>query len=128
METQMKLEHKIEFRWLILFALPTIFSNIFGNLYTVADGIFVARFVDTDALSAINISMPMAYIASALGMMFGTGGNDLIAKKIGEGKQQEALEDFSLLMAVAFLFSLVLSILCFIFLDPLACGRLAVIR
>ena len=111
METQMKLEHKIELRWLILFALPTIFSNIFGNLYTAVDGIFVARFVDTDALSAINISMPMAYLASALGMMFGTGGNALIAKKIGEGKQQEALEDFSLLMAVAFLFSLVLSAL-----------------
>lgn len=119
METQMKLEHKIELRWLILFALPTIFSNIFGNLYTAVDGIFVARFVDTDALSAINISMPMAYLASALGMMFGTGGNALIAKKIGEGKQQEALEDFSLLMAVAFLFGLVLSALCFIFLDPL---------
>ena len=119
METQMKLEHKIELRWLILFALPTIFSNIFGNLYTAVDGIFVARFVDTGALSAINISMPMAYLASALGMMFGTGGNALIAKKIGEGKQQEALEDFSLLMAVAFLFSLVLSALCFIFLDPL---------
>ena len=111
METQMKLEHKIELRWLILFALPTMFSNIFGNLYTAVDGIFVARFVDTDALSAINISMPMAYLASALGMMFGTGGNALIAKKIGEGKQQEALEDFSLLMAVAFLFSLVLSAL-----------------
>ena len=119
METQMQLEHKIELRWLILFALPTIFSNIFGNLYTAVDGIFVARFVDTDALSAINISMPMAYLASALGMMFGTGGNALIAKKIGEGKQQEALEDFSLLMAVAFLFSLVLSALCFIFLAPL---------
>ena len=92
METQMKLEHKIELRWLILFALPTIFSNIFGNLYTAVDGIFVARFVDTDAL---------------------------IVKKIGEGKQQEALEDFSLLMVVAFLFSFVLSALCFIFLDPL---------
>ena len=111
METQMKLEHPIELRWLILFALPTIFSNIFGNLYTAVDGIFVARFMDTGALSAINISMPMAYLASALGMMFGTGGNALIAKKIGEGKQQEALEDFSLLMAVAFLFSLVLSAL-----------------
>ena len=60
----MKLEHKIELRWLILFALPTIFSNIFGNLYTAVDGIFVARFVDTDTL---------------------------ITKKIGEGKQQEAL-------------------------------------
>lgn len=62
MEIQTKLEHKIELRWLLLFALPTIFSNIFGNLYTAVDGIFVARFVDTDALSAINISMPMAYL------------------------------------------------------------------
>lgn len=70
METQMKLEHKFELRWLILLSLPTIFSNIFGNLYTEVDGIFVARFVDTDALSAINISMPMAYLASAVGMMF----------------------------------------------------------
>lgn len=53
----MKREHKIELGWLILFALPTIFSNIFGNLYTAIDGIFVARFVDTDAKSAMqNIS------------------------------------------------------------------------
>lgn len=74
MEMQMKLEHKISFRWLILFALPTIFSSVFANLYTTVDGIFVARFVDTNALSAINITMPMVYLASALGMMFGTGG------------------------------------------------------
>ena len=118
METQIKLEHRIDFRWLILFALPTILSNIFGNLYSAVDGIFVARFVDTDALSAINISIPMAYLASALGMMFGTGGNALVAKKLGEGKQREAREDFSLLMAVAFIFSVVLSVLFYIFLDP----------
>lgn len=74
MEIQMKMEYKISFRWLILFALPTIFSSVFANLYTTGDGIFVARFVDTNALSAINITMPMVYLASALGMMFGAGG------------------------------------------------------
>lgn len=63
--------------------------------------------------------MPMTYLTSALGMMFGTGGNALVARKIGEGRQQEAREDFSLLMAVAFVFSVVLSILCFLFLNPL---------
>ena len=52
-------------------------------------------------------------------MMFGSGGNALIARKIGEGKEQEARQDFSLLMAVAFVFSVVLAILCFLFLDPL---------
>lgn len=82
----MKLEHKVTFRWLLLFALPTILSSIFSCLYTTVDGIFVARWVDTDALSAINITMPMIYLASALGMMFGTGGNALVAKKLG-GRQ-----------------------------------------
>ena len=103
----MKLEHEVNFRWLILFALPTIFSSIFANLYTTVDGIFVAQWVNTDALSAINITLPMTYLSSALGIMFGTGGNALVAKKIGEGRAQEAREDFSLLMAVAFVFGMV---------------------
>ena len=119
MEKQIKLEHNISFGWLIRFALPTVFSSIFMNLYSTVDGIFVARWVSTDALSAINITVPITYLASALGMMFGTGGNALVARKIGEGKHQEAREDFSLLMAAAFIFSVVLTIISFIFLDPL---------
>lgn len=119
METQTKLEHEVSLRWLLLFALPTILSSIFTNLYTTVDGIFVARWVDTNALSAINITLPMTYLASALGIMFGTGGNALVAKKLGEGKEREAREDFSLLMVTAFAFSIVLSALCFVFLDPL---------
>lgn len=119
METQVKLEHKVSFGWLIAFALPTILSSIFSSLYSTVDGIFVARWVDTNALSAINITMPMTYLASALGMMFGSGGNALVAKKLGEGKVREAQEDFSLLMAVAFVFSVALSALCFVFLNPL---------
>lgn len=119
METQMKLEHEVSFRWLILFALPTIFSSIFANLYTTVDGIFVAQWVNTDALSAINITLPLTYLSSALGIMFGTGGNALVAKKIGEGRTQEAREDFSLLMATAFVFSVVLAILSFVYLEPL---------
>lgn len=119
MDTQVKLEHKVSFGWLILFALPTILSSIFSSLYTTVDGIFVARWVNTDALSAINITMPMIYLASALGMMFGSGGNALVAKKLGEGKHREAQEDFTLLMVVAFIFSVALASLCMIFLNPL---------
>ncbi len=119
MNERTKLNHEIEVRWLLLFALPTIASSIFSNLYTTVDGVFVARWVNTDALSAINITLPMTYLASALGMMFGSGGNALIARKIGEGKEQEARQDFSLLMTVAFIFSVVLAALCFVFLDPL---------
>lgn len=61
MEKNLRLEHKITFPWLITFALPTILSSIFSSLYSTVDGIFVARWVDTDALSAINITMPMIF-------------------------------------------------------------------
>lgn len=85
-ESTMKLEHSISFRWLIAFAMPTIVSSIFMNVYTAVDGAFVAGFVNTDALSAVNITLPITYLISAIGMMFGSGGNALVAKKIGEGK------------------------------------------
>lgn len=115
----MKLEHSISFHWLIAFAMPTIISSIFMNVYSAVDGVFVARFVNTDALSAINITLPIIYLITAIGMMFGSGGNALVAKKIGEGKQQEAKEDFSLLIVVVFFSSILLAILFFSFLRPI---------
>lgn len=44
------------------------------NLYSTADSVFVARWIHTDALSAINIVMPLTYLTSALSMVFGSGG------------------------------------------------------
>ncbi len=41
------------------FAFPTMVMMIFMGLYTTVDTIFVARFVNTYALSAINIVCPM---------------------------------------------------------------------
>lgn len=117
--SNLKLEHKITFGWLLLFAMPTIISSIIMNIYSTVDGIFVARLVDTDALSAINIVTPMIFLSSAIGMMFGTGGNALVARKIGEGKEKEAREDFSLLALSCFLFTTVLVVLCLLFLKPL---------
>lgn len=119
MNHEIKLEHPITFPWLIRFALPTILSTIIMNIYSSVDGIFVARLVSTDGLSAINITMPLIFLTSALGMMFGSGGNALVAKKIGEGKHREAKEDFSLLLLVAFGFSALLALLCLGLLNPL---------
>lgn len=99
--------------------MPTIFSSIFANLYSTVDGVFIARWVDTNALSATNIAIPLVYFSSGLGMMFGTGGNALVAKKIGENREEEARQDFSLLLLVAFLFCVVLTVVFLVFLDPL---------
>lgn len=44
------------------------------NLHSTVDGVFVARWIHTAARSAINIAMPLIYLTSALGMMFGRSG------------------------------------------------------
>ena len=46
------LDRDISYGMLIRFALPTIASNIFMSIYTAVDGMFVARLVGQEALSA----------------------------------------------------------------------------
>ena len=83
---------------LLRFAFPTIVMMIFMGLYTIVDTIFVAQFVNTDALSSINIVCPIINITVGLGTMIATGGNAIVSRKMGEGKIQEAKEDFTLLI------------------------------
>lgn len=83
---------------LLRFALPTIIMMLFMGLYTLADTVLVARFVNTDALSAINIVCPVINVTVGLGTMLATGANAIISRKMGAGKLQDAREDFTLLI------------------------------
>lgn len=113
------LDREIHLGMLLRFALPTILSTVFMSIYTSVDGMFVARLINTDALSAVNIVMPLVFISSGIGTMFGSGGNALVARKLGEKKEQEAREDFSLLLVTSFVVSLLVVLVCALFLHPL---------
>lgn len=92
------LNQKWNARSLLLFAFPTIIMMIFMGLYTIIDTAFVAQFINTDALSSINIICPIINITVGLGTMIATGGNAIISRKMGANKDQEAKEDFTLLV------------------------------
>lgn len=49
------------------YALPTILSNIFMNIYGLVDSLFVSNLIGTNALSAVNIVGPFLAIALAIG-------------------------------------------------------------
>ncbi len=83
---------------LLCFAFPTIVMMIFMGLYTIVDTIFVAQFVNTDALSSVNIVCPVINVTVGLGTMIATGGNAIVSRKMGAGEDQEAKEDFTLLV------------------------------
>lgn len=98
-------EHIFDQKWnaasLLRFAFPTIVMMVFMGLYTIVDTIFVARFVSTDALSAINIVCPVINLTVGLGTMIAAGGSAVVSRKMGAGLEQEAKEDFTLLILAA---------------------------
>ena len=104
---------------LLRFALPTMVMMIFMSLYSIVDGIFISRLLGTNALSAANIVYPVISIVFAVGIMLSPGGSALIAKKLGEGKDREAREDFSFLTLVSFLFGIAILLIGNIFIEPI---------
>ncbi|MDR1285096.1 MAG: MATE family efflux transporter [Campylobacteraceae bacterium] len=104
---------------LFLFALPTMTMMLFESLYSIVDGIFVARFVNIDAFASINIVMPAILFFMGTGTMFGVGGSAIIAKKMGEKKYNEANSDFSVITLVLLAISLVDILIGAIFMDEI---------
>ena len=69
---------------LLKFAAPSIVMMVFMSLYTIVDGIFVSRFLGSNALSSVNIVYPVINVAIAISTMLGTGGSAIISKYMGE--------------------------------------------
>lgn len=83
-------EKPVRMKTMLRFTLPSIILMVFTSLYTVADGIVVSNYVGSLGLSAINIVYPLINLVMAVGFMLATGSNAVIAKKLGEGKKEEA--------------------------------------
>ena len=100
---------------LLKFAFPTMVMMVFMSLYTIVDGIFVSRYVGSNALSAVNIVYPVLNLLFAFGIMLSTGGSAIVARQMGEKREQEARENFSLLAAVSVAIGFLILILGFCF-------------
>lgn len=83
---------------LLRFVAPTIAMMLLMGLYTLVDTVFAARFINTDALSAINIVCPVNYLSVGLGTMLAAGGNAVVSREMGAGNEREAKEDFTLIV------------------------------
>lgn len=100
---------------ILLFTLPSILTMIFTSLYTIVDGIFVSRFVGSDALSSVNIVLPVINLINGVGIMMGAGGSAVIGIKLGEGNKKGAQRSFSLIIAFTFTWGIICSALVVLF-------------
>lgn len=104
---------------LFRYTIPSMMSLLFLSLYQMVDAIFIANFIGKNALAAMNIVYPVISVILAVTLMFSTGGSAVVARKMGAGKQQEAKEDFTVIMLSAAALGVVLSGLSLLFMEPL---------
>lgn len=116
------LARDFDIKTLVFFALPTIIMMMFMGLYTIVDTIFVARFVNTNALSALNIVCPVINLIVGLGTMLATGGNAIIARKMGAGEEKRAARDFTFIVCTGTVLGLLISIAGIFFMDKIIWG------
>ena len=97
---RIQLSEHFTYHKLLHFVCPSIIMMIFTSIYGVVDGIFVSNFVGSEPFAAVNFIMPLIMAVGALGFMLGTGGSALVAKTLGEGKQEQANKYFSMIFYV----------------------------
>ena len=120
MNSRIHLSEHFTYGKLLRFTMPSIVMNIFLSLYIIVDGYFVANFVGKTEFAAINLIMPILGILGTIGYMFGVGGSALIAKTLGEKKQDQANRLFSLIVLVSSCLGVLMMVAGFIFMRPVS--------
>lgn len=106
-------------RELIRFVAPPVLAQFSMSLLsTLDDGLFLSRFVGTNALAAFSIAMPIFMLFMALSELF-NGASVLCSTKMGEGKGEEAKRDFTAIVILAGAFGCLTTVVGLIFMDPL---------
>lgn len=104
---------------LLKYAMPTILSSIFMNIYSIVDQLFVSNLLGTDALSAVSIAGPFLAIALAIGTMIATGGCALVSNQMGEGRNEKARQNFSFFMLFSVTISTIFCVAGILFRTPI---------
>ncbi len=117
---RIQLSDHFDYKRLLRFTFPSMVMMVFTSLYSVVDGLFVSNFVGKTPFAAVNFIMPVLMILGSVGFMFGSGGSALVSKTMGEGEPEKARKLFSLFVYSTAVCGVIIAVMSFIFIRPLA--------
>ena len=85
----MRLEGKSLKSDFLRFIIPSIIAQWVFSLYTMVDGIFVARGVSEVALTAVIISMPFTTGLFSISILCAVGNSTIVAILLGQGEKEQ---------------------------------------
>lgn len=108
--------HKQFFR----FSTATVASLMVFSLYSIVDGLFVARGVGEYAMSAVNLSVPFINLLFSIAVIFAVGTSTIIAYLLGQKNAQSANKLFSQNLVTLTVIGVTISVLVLVFTEPFA--------
>ncbi|MBD5497239.1 MAG: MATE family efflux transporter [Lachnospiraceae bacterium] len=106
-------------RALAKMAIPTIVSQLITLVYNVADTWFIGQTNNPYMVAASSLVLTVFLMTTGIANLFGVGGGSLVVRLLGRNDEDEAEKVASLSLVMAAASSLVFSILCFLFMNPL---------
>ncbi len=106
---KIQLSDHFTYQKLLRFCFPPVVMMVFTSVYGVIDGLFVSNFVGKIPFAAVNLVMPFIMTLGGFSFMIGTGGSALVAKTLGEGKQDMANRYFTMMVQFTVVLGLLLS-------------------
>lgn len=116
-KTEMMLNAPVE-KLIIKLAIPTIITMVITNIYNLVDTAFIGT-INTAASGAVGIIFGFMAIIQAMGFLFGQGSGSIVSRSLGQGDVKDASVTASSGFFSAVLAGLVITVLGFIFMDPI---------
>ena len=102
------------------FSTATVASLMVFSLYSIVDGLFVARGVGEYAMTAVNLSVPFVNLLFSIAVIFAVGTSTIIAYLLGQKNAQSANKLFSQNLVTLAVIGVTISVLVLAFTEPLA--------
>lgn len=121
MNKQKRLGELSIIKLLIEFSVPAIIGMIVNTIYNIIDRMYIGHIpnIGNVAIAGVGITMPIMIIILAFGMLIGIGTATRISIKLGEHDKVSAEKHLGNAFTLVIIVSLILTVLGFIFMDPL---------
>lgn len=97
---------------LLHYVLSSVAAMWVFTIYTMVDGMFVARGVGPDALAAVNLSMPLINTSFGISILFAIGASTRASIYKGRGEFEKASHVFTMSTITVFVLSLIVTVIC----------------
>lgn len=95
------------------YLLPSVSGTFVTSVYILADSVIIGKKIGQEALTALNIVLPIFSLFFSIGLLFGVGGSILLSIERGKGNEEKANCFFTLSLFLNLLVGGLAMLLCF---------------